>query len=287
MPGVNLGPVGVWWSGSWDVPAAPGLDVAAELESLGYGAIWSTGGFKAGLSSRFGRLLSSTSRMVVASGVVNIWKGAPAEICAAAGELDETNPGRFLLGLGVSHAPVVAEYRRPLATMVAYLDALDAQEPTVPKDRRVLAALGPRMLTLAAERSAGAHPYFVPVEHTAFARKVMGPGPLLAPEATVVLESDPTKARELARRFATGYLTTLPNYVGNLLRLGFTAEDVADGGSDRLLDAVIAWGDADTVAARIREHHDAGADHVCVQVVSPDEGFPMAGYRELARRLTA
>jgi probable F420-dependent oxidoreductase len=192
---VRLSPVGVWWSGSWDVEGRPELHAATELEALGYGAISSSGGFNPGLSSRFGRLLAATTTVVVASGIVNIWKAAAEEIASAVADLDAKHPGRFLLGLGASHGPLVEEYNRPYTHMVAYLDALEAAVPTVSKDHRVLAALGPRMLELAAERSAGAHPYFVPVEHTAFARDVMGTGPLLAPELTVVLESDP-KRRE-------------------------------------------------------------------------------------------
>jgi len=169
--------------------------------------------------------------------------------------------------------------------MVRYLDALDALDQpvaAVAPDRRVLAALGPRMLELSAERAAGAHPYFVPVEHTARARRLLGQGPLLAPELTAVLEQDPVTARATARTFTSGYLT-LPNYTNNLRSFGFDDEDLAGGGSDRLVDAVVAWGDADAVAARVREHHQAGADHVCVQVLSPsNQSFPLAQYRELA-----
>lgn len=259
----------------------PDLNSGAELEALGYGAIWSSGGFNPGLSSRFGRLLATTNDMVVASGIVNIWTGEPAAVASGVAELEAGYPGRFLLGLGASHAPLVEGYERPYTHMVAYLDALDAMDVTVPKDRRVLAALGPRMLHLAADRAAGAHPYFVPVEHTAFARRIMGDGPLLAPEVSAVLERDPTRARELARSFTTGYLA-LPNYANNLRRLGFGDDDVAGGGSDRLVDAVIAWGDAEAIARRVRAHLDAGATHVCLQVVGTGEGFPLEAYRELA-----
>lgn len=278
---MQSGPVGVWWSGSWEVEGRPDLRAAAELQALGYGAIWSSGGFKPGLSSRFARLLADSTQVVVASGIVNIWMTAAEDIAAAAADLQAAHPDRFLLGLGASHGPIVAAYERPYSHMVAYLDALDAAEPTVPRDRRVLAALGPRMLELAAERSLGAHPYFVPVEHTAFARQVMGAGPLLAPEVTVVLERDPARAREAARRFTTGYLA-LPNYAGNLRRFGFDDDDLAGGGSDRLVDAVVAWGDPETVARRVRQHHDAGADHVCIQVTGGGEGLPLDAYRELA-----
>ena len=198
--------------------------------------------------------------------------------------LDAQYPGRFVLGLGASHAPLVENYTRPYSRMVAYLDTLDVAGPEVGKDRRMLAALGPRMLELARDRAAGAHPYFVPVEHTAHARTILGKGPLLAPEVTVVLESDPTTARNLARTFTAGYLT-LPNYANNLRRLGFGDEDLAGGGSDRLVDAVVAWGDVDAVASRVQEHRAAGADHVCIQVLPIRDSFPVTAYRELAPAL--
>jgi len=281
---MDLGRVGVWWSGSWRRADDGSTDVAAELEALGYGALWSSGGFDPGLAERFGRLLSATTRMAVASGIVSIWASAPDEIAPAAAELDAQYPGRFVLGLGASHSAVVENYERPYARMVGYLDMLDAAGPAVAKDRRVLAALGPRMLALARDRAAGAHPYFVPVEHTARAREILGEGPVLAPEVTVVLERDPTMARGLARTFTAGYLT-LPNYANNLRTLGYSEDDVAGGGSDRLVDAVVAWGNIDAVAARVREHHEAGADHVCVQVLPGLEAFPITAYRELASAL--
>jgi len=264
----------------------PSVDVAAELEDLGYTTLWSSGGFEPGLSTRFRRLLSATAHMTVASGIVSIWAASPEEVSHAAADLEAEYPGRFLLGLGASHAPVVEHYIRPYAHMVSYLDALDEASPSVASDRRVLAALGPRMLELAGQRTAGAHPYFVPVEHTVKARELLGEGPLLAPEVTVVLESDPTAARSLARTFTAGYLT-LPNYTNNLRALGFGDDDLAGGGSDRLVDAVVCWGDLNTVAAHVRAHYAAGADHVCVQVVSTRESFPLAEYRELAPALLA
>ncbi len=278
---MDLGRVGVWWSGSWTARADPSVNVAAELEKLGYGALWSSGGFDPGLSSHFGRLLDAASHIKVVSGIVSIWVSSPQEIAIAVADLEDKYPGRFLLGLGASHAFAVENYTRPRHRMVEYLDVLDASAPSVPVDRRVLGALGPRMLALAAARATGAHPYFVPVEHTARARVILGPGALLAPEVTVVLERDPAKARSVARRFTAGYLT-LPNYVQNLRTLGFGEEDFAGGGSDRLVDAIVAWGDADAIAARVKEHHEAGADHVCIQVVSDEDGFPLARYRALA-----
>ncbi len=274
----------MWWSGTWQTDDQS-IDVAAELESVGYGALWSSGGFNPGLSSRFERLLDATQRVVVASGIVSIWISPAGEIAAAADALEHKHPGRFVLGVGASHGPIVQDYRRPYSRMVEYLDTLDAASPTVPPSRRVLAALGPRMLALAAERAAGAHPYFVPVEHTAQARETLGDGVLVAPEVTVVLEADATRAREVARSFTTGYLG-LPNYANNLRSLGYSEADVAGGGSDRLVDAVVGWGDVERVAGRIREHLDAGADHVCVQVVSgPRDTFPLDEYRRLGEAL--
>jgi probable F420-dependent oxidoreductase len=258
--------------------------VAAEMEGLGYTALWSSGGFEPGLSSHFERLLGATSRVVVASGIVSVWVVPPEEVSVAFQGLDSRYPGRFLLGLGASHAAVVGDYSKPYARVVGYLDGLDAVG-TVPKERRVLAALRPRMLELARDRSAGAHPYFVPVEHTARAREILGAGPLLAPEVTVVLERDPDTARAVARTFTTGYLG-LPNYSNNLRTLGYSGEDLAGGGSDRLVDAVVGWGDEDAVAGRVRAHREAGADHVSVQVVTGGrESFPLAEYRRLAPAL--
>jgi probable F420-dependent oxidoreductase len=283
---VDLGRIGVWWSGSWRSPDDPDRSVAPELESLGYGALWSSGRFDSGLSPHFEKLLASTDHIPVASGIVSIWAGLPGDVGPAVTTLEERFADRFLLGIGASHSVAVADYSRPYSKVVAHLDALDAQPTPVPAARRVLAALGPRMLKLAAARTAGAHPYFVPVEHTVFARDILGPGPLLAPEVAVVLETDPVRARELARGYASTYLG-LPNYTQNLREFGFGDEDIDGGGSDRLIDAVIPWGDATTIAAAVAAHHDAGADHVCIQVIGDRQDFPLHGYRELARVLFA
>jgi probable F420-dependent oxidoreductase len=281
---MDLGRLGVWWSRTWRGPD-PSVDTAAELESLGYGALWSSGGFEPGLAPRFSRLLSSTQRLVVASGIVSIWLTPAADLARAVAALEHEHPDRFLLGLGASHGRIVPDYDRPFSRMVGYLDELDAAEESPGEDRRVLAALGDRMLALAASRSAGAHPYFVPAEHSARAREVLGAGPLLAPEVTVVVESDPARAREIARGFTAGYLA-LPNYANNLRRLGFSDDDVAGAGSDRLVDAVVCWGGAETAAARVARHFEAGADHVCLQVLTgSNEEFPLAQYRELAGAL--
>jgi probable F420-dependent oxidoreductase len=278
---VVLGRIGVWWSGSWRVVDDSSTDVARELEAMAYAALWSSGRFDPGLSPHFERLLASTTLIPVASGIVSIWAATPAEIGPAVADLEARFPGRFLLGLGASHAPIVEHYVHPYTRMVEYLDALDALAVPVPPDRRVLAALGPRMLELAAARAAGAHPYFVPVEHTERARAILGSGPLLATEVAVVLQADPARARELARDYARTYLA-LPNYTQNLRTFGYGDDDLGGGGSDRLIDAVIPWGDATTVAERIRQHHQAGADHVCLQVVAGRQGFPLDEYRQLA-----
>ena len=277
-----MGPIGVWWNGSWGTDEVSLADVASELESLGYGALWSSGRFGPGLAPHFAALLDATDRLLVASGIVSIWATEPDELSLAVAELEERHPGRFLLGLGASHAYLVEGYERPLTRMVGFLDALDMSP--APPPRRALAALRPRMLDLAAHRSAGAHPYFVPVEHTAVARSTMGPEPLLAPEVAVVLERDPIRARSLVREFAAPRIAR-PNYAENLRALGYDDDDLAGGGSDRLLDALVPWGDLAAVAARVHEHLDAGADHVCVQVVSDQSSFPLAAYRELAPAL--
>ncbi|HWF17240.1 MAG TPA: LLM class F420-dependent oxidoreductase [Acidimicrobiales bacterium] len=280
----DLGKFGVWWSGSWHDAEDRDLNVAGELESLGYGTLWSSGGFEPGLAPRFGELLAGTRHAVVASGIVSIWTTSPPDIGPAVTELADRNDGRFLFGIGASHSVIVQDYARPYSRMVEYLDALDALDRPFPPERRVLAALGPRMLNLAKERAAGAHPYFVPVEHTAYARQVLGAGPVLAPEVAVVLETDRTAALELARRYAGIYLP-LPNYTNNLRRFGYTDDDIEGGGSDRLIEAVIPWGDADTVAEHVRAHLEAGADHVCIQVVADFAKFPLAEYRALAPAL--
>jgi probable F420-dependent oxidoreductase len=223
-------------------------------------------------------MLASTRRAIIATGIANIWARDPYAMANGWRMLSDAYPGRFVLGLGVSHEPSVARrggrYERPLSHMRAYLESMDhsastAPEPAAPP-RRMLAALGPRMLELAAERSLGAHPYFVPVEHTAFARARLGVDPVLAVEQAVVLSTDASEARRIARGYAARYLA-LANYASNLQRMGWTDADIAGQGSDALIDAVIAWGDEDAIASRIRRHHEAGADHVCVQVLTGDD----------------
>jgi probable F420-dependent oxidoreductase len=285
---VDIGRVGIWDVGlRSEDPRASGeiREAAAELEALGYGAIWLGGSPDVGQA---GPLLAATSRIVVATGILNIWRHDAAGVAARHAALGAAHPGRLLLGLGVSHARFVEQYRRPLAAMREYLDALDAAAAPVPESERALAALGPRMLELARERTSGAHPYLVTVEHTRRAREVLGEGPLLAPELKVVVDTDAGRARSVARRVIdrVGYLR-MPNYANNLVRLGFTEGDLAGGGSDRLIDAVTAWGDADAIRERIADHHRAGADHVCLQVLTADgTALPRAEWRHLAEALS-
>ncbi len=278
---------GFWLSGKTREAA---LDAARELDDLGYARLWTSGGFGEGVPPVYGEVLDATPRLGVASGIVSIWHAEPADVASTVARFEQDHPGRFLLGVGTSHAPVVDAtaadtYTKPYSHMVEYLDALDAADPPVPAGRRVLAALGPRMLALSAPRSAGAHPYFVPAEHTAQAREILGDGPMLAPEVAVVLESDETTARGIAREYMRGYLS-LPNYSNNLRRLGYSEEDVSGGGSDRLMDALIPWGDLDRVVAGIEKHYSAGADEVAIQVLTTDQNaFPTAEYRRLASAL--
>ena len=278
----SLGRIGAWSFALETMPAAEEREAAAQIESFGYRAIW----VPEAVDSRefFGHaawLLASTERAIVAGGIANIWARDPTATANGWRMLSDAYPGRFLLGLGVSHQSSVARrgsvYERPLSAMREYLDAIDRAPSTAPEPevapRLVIAALGPKMLELGAERAHGVHPYFVPVEHTAFARQRLGPGPVLAVEQTVVLESDPSEARSIARGFALDYLQT-ENYARNLMRMGWTDADLRGQGSDAIIDAVVAWGDVDRIAVRIRQHLDAGADHVCVQVVGEDELDP-------------
>jgi probable F420-dependent oxidoreductase len=288
---IQLGAFGVWTFQLDVLPAARMQETAAELEELGYGAVWYGEAIGREALTKAGLLLAGTKRIVIATGIANIYGRDPVTMAAGQKTLAEAYPNRFLLGLGVSHVPLVEKvrghsYDKPVPTMRAYLDAMDQapyQALSPPsKPPRVLAALGPLMLKLSAERADGAHPYNSTPEHTRQARELLGPGPYLCPEQAVVLETDPAKARATARKFLAIYLG-LPNYTNNWLRLGFKENDISGGGSDRLIDAVIAWGDLKAVLNRIREHHAAGADHVCIQVLTDDaKTFPMREYRELA-----
>lgn len=286
---MQLGRIGIWSGQLRRGDPAETVDAAAELDQLGYTALWIPGGAGGDVLGDCLRLLDATNKAVVATGVLNVWMHDPAEVAEGHARLTSRHPGRLLLGIGVSHLPLVEHsnqvYARPLQKMIDYLDHLDAAPHPVPRDERALAALGPRMLELSRDRTAGAHPYLVSPEHTAFARGVLGDGPLLAPEQKVVLESDPDRARAVARQHLARYLE-LPNYTNNLLRTGFSPGDVANGGSDRLVDGIVAWGSTESIAARVQEHHDAGADHVCLQVLLPDAAaLPRAEWRELAAAL--
>ncbi|WP_433450658.1 LLM class F420-dependent oxidoreductase [Streptomyces sp. CA-142005] len=280
----RIGRYGVWSVGlRAEDPSRRGelAEAAAELEELGYGAAW-LGGSSAARHAV--PLLEGTGRLVVGTSIQSIWQYDAETSAAAFAEVDAAHPGRFVLGLGVSHAKLADQYRRPYSALVSYLDVLD--EAGVPADRRVLAALGSKTLELSRDRAAGAVPYLVTPEHTAQAREILGAGPLLAPELKVVLETDPSRARSLARDTLAMYLA-LPNYTNNFLRHGFTEDDLADGGSDRLVDAVFAWGDDSRIRERINTFHQAGADHVALQPITGGDrdGLPREEWRRLASLL--
>jgi probable F420-dependent oxidoreductase len=286
---MELGRAGIWSLELRFGDQGETSEAAAELEELGWGALWLGDVFGGDVLADAGRLLDATSAMTVATGVLNLWAHDPATVAAAAAGLDGRHPGRFLLGLGVSSPESAASagqvFRRPVERVARYLDDLDGAPQPAPARRRVLGALGPKMLRLAARRAAGAHPFLVTPGHTAAARGLLGAGPLLAPHQAVVLDTDPGRARALIRASLALSLTQ-PHYQGNLRRLGFGPDDLAGGGTDRLVDSLVAWGDEEAVSRRIREHHDAGADHVAVHVVSADPGqLPRAQWRALAAAL--
>jgi len=292
-PSVDLGRVGIWY-GMIDALPTPEARRAAQLvEELGFGALWVAEAVGRDPFVSSALLLGATERLAVATGIASIYARDPMAMSAAQKTLAEAFPGRFLLGLGVSHGHLVAgvrkhDWSKPYSHMVEYLDRMDsalfmASGPSADPGR-VLAALGPKMLRLSAERANGAHPYFTTPEHTAIARQTLGPDALLAPEQMVVLEADPTQARRIARAGMKIYIG-LPNYWNNLLRLGFTEDDRTDGGSDRLVDAVVAWGTEEQIAERVTAHHAAGADHVCVQVLQDGVAMPEEQWRRLAAAL--
>lgn len=293
-PAVDIGRVGVWYGGIDALPTPKAKEAAQQIESLGYGALW--------LAEAVGRdpfasaavLLSATGTLPVATGIANIYARDAMTMAAGQKTLAEAFPGRFLLGLGVSHGHLVAgvrkhDYSRPYSHMVEYLEKMDkalfmAVQPAADPGR-LLAALGPKMLELSATKANGAHPYFTTPDHTKIARDTMGGDALLAPEQMVVLETDPVEARRIARAGMKVYLG-LPNYFNNLRRIGFEESDWSDGGSDRLVDAIVAWGTEEKIAARVAEHHAAGADHVCVQVLQADpRNSPVEQLRRLAPAL--
>ena len=290
---MDLGRIGLWTFQLDLQPMSVAQETMAELEALGYGTVWIPEAVGREPFASAAMLLAGASDIKVATGIASIHARTAMTMQAGWKTISEAYPGRFLLGLGVSHQPMVEfvhrqGYDKPYSTMVSYLDAMDsgrfiAAEPSQPP-QRVLAALGPKMLQLSAERGLGAHPYFVPVEHTAVAREVLGTGPLLLPEQAVVFETDPDKAREIARRYMAVYLG-LPNYTNNLRRLGWTEEDIT-APTDALVDAIVAWGTLDQILTRIRAHFDAGADHVSVQVLPADpRALPMDEWRSLAEAI--
>lgn len=290
---MDIGRIGIWTFALDLQPAAKAQEAAAELEELGYGAIWIPEALGRDPFVSAGLLLAKTRRIALATGIANIWARDPMAMVAAQCTLTEAYPDRFLLGIGVSHAPMVGmrghAYDKPLTAMRSYLDALDSAPfmafPPQTRRMRVIAALAPKMLRLAAERSAGSHPYFVPPEHTVAARAALGPDPWLCPEQAVVLETDAAKAREIARNHMSTYLG-LPNYANNLKRLGYTDDDIGNGGSDRLVDAIVAWGDVDAIVKRVRAHQAAGATHVSLQVLDAEVGaLPVRQWRTLAAAL--
>jgi probable F420-dependent oxidoreductase len=285
---MDLAGVGVWSSQLRYGDPAVAAEAAAELDELGFDALWipDVGG---PVFDAVGNLMAATSRTVIATGILNLWMHEPADVCASYAALTASHGERFLLGIGVSHAPLIdskepGRYRKPLAATRAFLDAIDATGTPVPAENRVLAALGPKMLELSATRARGAHPYLVTPDHTRAAREVLGDGPLLLPEQSVILTTDADQARSIGTDWLRSYLA-LPNYANNLLRSGFTQDDVTSV-SDRLFNALIAWGDEDAIVRRVAEHRDAGADHVCVQALTADpRDFPRKAWRRLATAL--
>ena len=286
----RLGAVGVWTHDVERMSAASARDYVRAIESLGFKTLWipeSLGSKEAFAHASL--LLGATKKLVIATGIANIWARDPVAMANGARTLVDAYPDRFLLGLGVSHAPTVQTrgqtYAHPLEYMRRYLDAMDAAPYVGPKVEvpRALAALGPQMLRLSAARTLGGHSYFVPVEHTTVARKELGTGPLLAAEQAAVLDEEPASARTTARRHMKRYLE-LENYTNNLRRLGWSDADLADGGSDRLVDAIAAWGGTAAIKARIDEHRKRGADHVCLQVLRADpKGSPTADLERIAK----
>jgi probable F420-dependent oxidoreductase len=282
----RLGRIGIWSMELRFGNPSEAVEAAAELDELGFGAIWIPGGVGGDVLGDVDRLLAATRKTVIGTGILNIWKHRPEDVSAWWLRQSDDRKARILLGLGVSHGPLIGEtYRTPLAMMRDYLTQLSKQG--LPSTALCLAALGPKMLELARDRTAGAHPYLVPPEHSAMARKILGSEALLAPEQGVVLESDPERAREAGRKALEHYLR-LPNYVNSWRRLGFTEDDIANVGN-RLIDALFASGESGQIAERVNAHLAAGADHVCLQVITgaprPDVGAARVAWRKLAAAL--
>jgi probable F420-dependent oxidoreductase len=272
-----VGRFGIWRSGGM---LTPGL--AQLIEELGFGTLW-VGGSPAGDLQLVEEQLAATSRLTLGTSIVNIWQAEVHQVAAAFARIQDRYPDRFVLGVGAGHPEATQEYARPYEALAAFVKNL--LDDGVPRDRLVLAALGPRVLRLSAERTAGAIPYLVTPQYTAWARELLGPGPLLAPEHKVVLDADTGRARHLGRARVSRPYLGLVNYTSNLRRLGWSDADLADGGSDALVDALVAWGSGAQVAARLDEHFAAGADHVCAQVLTEADDDPSQGYRQLAAAL--
>jgi probable F420-dependent oxidoreductase len=279
---LQLGTFGPWFNPVYGDSAR--VSFVVESEALGYTTAWLGMGRRAATDlSLVEQALDATTTIVVATAIVNMWTNDAAAVARSYQRIVDKHPERFLLGVGVGHPESIANYSSPFETMAAYLDQLDAGG--VPCDRRVLAALGPRALKLAAERAVGTHPYLVVPDFTRHAREILGSKPLLAPEHKAVVSTDPDTARAVGRAFVEKPYLGLRNYVGNLLRHGFTAQDVADGGSDRLIDALVLHGTPERIRAGLAAHLDAGANHVSVQVLVAPGDDPMPGYRALAGAL--
>jgi probable F420-dependent oxidoreductase len=279
--GVQLGQIGAWFNPRYDDDTRTELVIQAE--ELGYPTAW-LGGGRASISdlSLVERVLDETATITVATAIVNMWTNDPADIAESYQRIAARHGDRFLLGIGIGHPESITTYRQPYATMVDYLDQLDAGG--VPRDRRILAALGPRALRLAADRTLGTHPYLVVPDHTREARQLLGPDVAIAPEHKVVVETDADIARSIGRPFVADPYLKLQNYTNNLRRYGYTDDDINDGGSDRLIDALVLHGTIDAIATGLRAHLDAGADHVAIQVVTAGND-PMPGYQQLAQTL--
>jgi probable F420-dependent oxidoreductase len=273
----QLGRFGIWRN-AFRVTA----QLAVDIEEAGFGTLW-LGDSPAGDLAQAEELLDATSTLTLGTSIVNMWQDDPHEVARSFARVQGRHPGRFVLGVGAGHREATRQYGRPYETLAAYVGSL--RGAGVPREALVLAALGPKVLGLARDRAAGAIPYLVPPEHTRQARQILGPEPLLAPEHKVVVDTDTERARALGRaRVRTPYLA-LANYTSNLRRLGWTDEDLSGGGSDSLIDTLVAHGSADQVAAQLRRHLDAGADHVVIQLLTEPDADPVPGYRDLARAL--
>lgn len=290
---IDIGSIGIWQGVLDGHPTSMVKEVVAELDEAGWPTLWIPETVSRDPFVSAAIMLGATTDLKVATGIASIWARDAMTTANATKTLNEAYDGRFLLGLGVSHHTLTEwvrkhDYSKPLSTMRTYLERMDKSlfkgvEPAQPPGR-VLAALGPKMLALSAEMADGAHPYFVPVDHTVIAREAIGPDKLLAVEQMVVLETDPSKAREIARQHMRVYLD-LPNYANNLIRMGYDEADITDA-ADNVVDAIVAWGSMDDVLARIKAHQEAGADHVCVQVLSEDaRAVPMEAWRDLGSAL--